>query len=147
MFDGIINKYARNSICLQNDYNLFFIVSLDDCNCIYFHLTVDFINQIEELSRSKSKTIALSFIIIGNYSDQEKTAFVGNVKNRANVFMDNNSMFREGLAETFGVSTTPLFIVLNKSGHIKYWQSFGIEDGTNSDLIKNNLLALLTAMK
>jgi hypothetical protein len=146
-FNENIYKCTQKKIDFQNDYNLCFIITPDDCTCFDLHLSREFINEIKELYYLRHKKVSFTYIVTGKYLENEKIAFVENVVKESDVFLDRKNKMRKYLFKKFGFSSTPFLVIFNREGRIKYWQGFNVETGTDSLTVKNDLFNLLSSIK
>ncbi len=131
--ENSLNKYLNNLIsskkhCNSYQYYFFFIVSPMDCPaCIQFIKSKKFVINLKSVMKKNNKKVFIEFIIYGNIEKEEKNEFVKNIKDEVGVTFEKRKIIEVFLTKSFGKVYTPLVIILNHSGRMKYWRTFYVK--------------------
>lgn len=124
----IIEKKSQK---VQYDYYFFFITSPMDCaSCTQFLKSKVFIDYLKNSVEKINKKIFTNFIVFGNLTKEEKLDFVDDIKHETTIILENRNKIEMFLENFLNTSFTPLVIILDKNGTLKYWKDFHVV-GTN----------------
>jgi len=144
-----LNKFIQNNtdnkLNYNSRYNLFFIITPVDCQCLDYIITKDFLENIKSICKDKNKNISISYIVSGDFKMNELKEYIFPIKDDINYYIDKNNKAKAFIFRNFKTYRTPLVLILDDNGTIKYWQIFSSD--VNSNEIFYNFFKLLEAIE
>ena len=138
-----ISDNTIKDIQYNESYNLFFIVTPIDCECLSYFSSMAFIRRIKEVVNKNS--FSINYIVSGDYSEKELEQHIDKIKSCINdVYIDKNNKAKMFIFDRFGTFRTPFLLILNKDGKVKYWQEF--QSSIKAEKACNDLFQLLEAI-
>lgn len=143
-FREFLKENTGRSLELPCDYNLFFLISPLDCpSCSQYFISRDFINHLKKIGIEKGLSVCVSYVLTGDYSEKEKLAFISEIQNEINVYIDKTNMTKTFLLKKFNTIRTPFLIILTSKGEIKFYKNFEPDERYGYRDVDTNLYHLL----
>lgn len=146
--DSSLDKFVKyntdSKVNYYSELNLYFIVTPVDCDCLSYIVTSDFIESIASILKERNKTISINYIVSGDFKPNELENYIFQIKNSINYYIDKNNKAKAFIFKNFKTYRTPLLLILDNNGTIKYWQEFRSDTDKNETLY--NFFKLLEAI-
>lgn len=143
--EEFIKKNANKELESLSEYNLFFFVSPFDCEvCSEYLLDKKFIDNLKRLLQKKQRSFSISFVITGDYTENEKIEYILKIQDIISYYIDKNNNAKKYLKTKFGTSRTPFLLISDFDGETIYWQHFKLKaNELNYSTPYEKLLAIL----
>lgn len=140
-----IQNNTDNKLNCNSEYNLFFVITPVDCQCLDYIITIDFIENIKSIFEEKKKTLSINYIVSGDFNVNELKNYISPIKNNIGYYIDKNNKAKAFIFKYFNTYRTPFLLIFDINGTIKYWQNFS--SNTSSTETFYNFFKLMEAIE
>lgn len=136
-----IDRNTAQELIYFSEYNIYFFMTPLDCSQCAHAVTKKFIREIKEISGNNELRISLHYILSGDFSRTELENYIYKIDHESYYYFDTHNQMRQFLLKNFNTLKTPLVLILDQNGRLKFWHNLS-PDFTTADLIKTLNLIL-----
>jgi len=144
-FTEILRDYIKRNTAQEliyfSEYNLYFFMTPLDCAQCEHAITDRLIREIKSISGNNELRLSLHYILSGDFSRTELEHYIYQIDHESYYYFDTHNQMRPFLFANFNTLKTPLVLILDQNGRLKFWHNLS-PDFTTADLIKTLNLIL-----
>lgn len=97
-----ISHNTDDKLIYNSNYNLYFIITPLDCDCLNYIITDDFVKEIKEISNKENKKISINYIVSGDFKVNELEDYISQLKkNIDHYYIDKNNKAKIFIYKSF----------------------------------------------